>query len=169
VIVRATLPAPLERLRRRSVEDANVGMPAHLTLLYPFVEPMALEPSIRERLASIARSHAPIDYRLVGRAAWPDTTYIAIDPADPFRALQADLAAGFTAYPIYGRAAGFEFVPHLTIAEGAAIDDLSVVRSPAWDSLPATGRAEGIEVIAEDRGGRWRLRWRIRLGRGAPR
>ena len=133
MIVRATLPAPLERLRRRSVEDANVGMPAHLTLLYPFVEPMALEPSIREQLASIGRSHAPIDYRLVGRAA------------------------------------GFEFVPHLTIAEGAAIDDLSVVRSPAWDSLPATGRAEGIEVIAEDRGGRWRLRWRIRLGRGAPR
>jgi hypothetical protein len=38
VIVRGiAVPAPLERLRRRSVEDANSGMPAHVTLLYPVI------------------------------------------------------------------------------------------------------------------------------------
>jgi len=169
VIIRASLPAPLERLRRRSVADANQGVPAHMTLLYPFVEATALDSSIRRQLASIARAHMPIDYRLAGPAAWPDTIYIAVDPAEPFQALQADLAGAFAAYPIYGREAGFAFVPHVTIAEGRFIENPRVIRSPAWDSLPAAGRADAIEVIAEDPDGRWRLQWRMRLGPGAPR
>ena len=77
VIVRARLPAGLERLRRRSVADAAEGVPAHLTLLYPFVEPRLLDASVRRTIAAVAARHAPFHYRLDRAARWPDTVYVA--------------------------------------------------------------------------------------------
>ena len=40
LILELPLPPGLETLRRRHVEDAATpGLPAHVTLLYPFAEP----------------------------------------------------------------------------------------------------------------------------------
>jgi 2'-5' RNA ligase len=162
VIIRTGLPAGLERLRRRSVLDAQDGVPAHLTLLYPFFEPGGLEASVRRVIASVARRHAPFDFRLAGPARWPDTIYVAVTPANPFVALQADLAATFPEYPIYGKPAGFAFVPHVTIAEGFAVDDPATLADPGWADLPRLARAAALEVIADDGRGS-RLVWRVRL------
>jgi 2'-5' RNA ligase len=168
VIIRARLPAGLERRRRRSIADAADGVPAHLTLLYPFVDPAELDDAIRGRIAAVAANHEPFDYRLVGEARWPDTVYVAVAPADPFVTLQADLGAAFPDYPIYGEPAGFAFVPHVTIAEGPSTEDPATAADPAWAMLPRPGRATALEVIASD-GHRWRLVWRLRLGRRGPR
>jgi 2'-5' RNA ligase len=158
------LPAGLEALRRRSVADAADGVPAHLTLLYPFVAPDRLRPAVRDLLADVAKAHAAFEYELVGAAQWPDTVYVAVDPERSFVALQADLARAFPGFPIYGRGADFEFIPHVTVAEGAAIDHAGAVADPAWSSLPRRARARGLEVIAADDTGRWRVVWRIPLG-----
>jgi 2'-5' RNA ligase len=165
VIVRAHLPAGLERLRRRSVPDAPDGLPAHLTLLYPFVEPSRLDRSVRAAAGAVAARHAPFDYRLVEAAQWPDTIYVAVEPTKPFVALQTDLAAAFPDHPIYGEPPGFAFVPHVTVAEGPASEDPSLLEDPAWTSLPRAARAVALEVIA-NRGRGWRLVWRLRLGTG---
>ena len=162
VIVRARLPLGLERLRRRSVADAREGVPAHLTLLYPFVEPSSLDVDVRGMIAAVAARHAPFDYRLDRAGRWPDTIYVAVAPVEPFVALQADLATAFPDYPIYGEPPGFAFVPHVTIAEGSSIDDPATARDPGWTDLPRAARASAIEVIASDGGG-WRLLWRVRL------
>lgn len=169
VIVRARLPAGLEALRRRSVDDAADGIPAHLTLLYPFVDPPELGPSTRSSLLAIARAHAPFSYELAHRAAWPDTIYVAVDPVEPFVRLQSDLARAFPDYPIYGRGPDFVFIPHVTIAEGAAVDDPTVTNAAAWSNLPVTRWAAALEVITDDADGRWRTRWRIGLGGSASR
>jgi 2'-5' RNA ligase len=163
VIVRARLPAGLERLRRRSVVDAAKGVPAHLTLLYPFVEPSSLDVVVRRAITAVAARHAPFDYRLDRAARWPDTIYVAVTPVEPFVALETDLARAFPDYPIYGEPPGFTFVPHVTIAEGSSIDDAATARDPGWAELPRAAHASAIEVIASDRGG-WRLVWRVRLG-----
>lgn len=165
VIVRATLPPALERLRRRSVGDALDGVPAHLTMLYPFVEPARLGPSVRRRLATVAGATPPFEYRLVGSATWPDTVYVAVDPVAPFVRLQRALAAAFPDYPIYGADPGFEFVPHVTIAEGRAIHDPLVLVDHGWRALPRPGRAASIEVIARPTDAPWRTIWRLPLGR----
>jgi 2'-5' RNA ligase len=164
VIVRGHLPAGLESLRRRGVPDALDGLPAHLTLLYPFVEPAGLDATIRRRIGSVAGSHDPFEYRFLGAARWPDTLYVAVAPVEPFVALQADLAAAFPDHPIYGEPADFAFVPHVTIAEGHPASDPALIADPAWAALPRSGRAAALEVIATD-GRRWRLVWRLRLGR----
>jgi 2'-5' RNA ligase len=168
VILRARLPPGLERLRRRSVADATDGLPAHLTLLYPFVAPDGLNDRIRSRIAAVAANHDPFDYRLLRVAHWPDTTYVAVAPVNPFVALQAELGATFPEYPIYGEPADFGFVPHVTIAEGRSTEDPATAADSAWAALPRPARAEALEVIASD-GGAWRVVWRLRLGRRGPR
>jgi 2'-5' RNA ligase len=167
VIIRAHLPAGLERLRRVSVEDARHGVPAHLTLLYPFVRAAGLGPAVRRTLAGIARRHEPFDYVLDRQATWPDTIYVAVTPVARFTSLQGDLQAAFPEYPIYGRDAGFRFVPHVTIAEGRAVPDPAVRSDRAWRALPRRDRATAIECIATDPAGRWHVAWRIPLGAAA--
>ena len=165
IIIRAHLPAALERLRRRSVADATRGVPAHVTLLYPFVQPSELGTAVRSRVAAIARAETAFDYRLRGPGRWPDTAYAAVEPASPFLRLHRAFARAFPDYPIYGRP-GFELVPHVTVAEGAAATDPATLRHPAWGELPVAARAAALEVIASDARDRWHLVWRIPLGTG---
>ena len=165
VIVRVHLPAGLERLRRDSVGNAVDGVPAHATLLYPFVAPGRLTPDVRGLLAGVAAAHAAFDFSLAGAARWPDAVYVRVEPVEPFVRLQAALAGAFPAFPIYGPDAGFEFVPHVSVAEGAAANDPRTLGDPAWAALPRPSRASAIEVIARGPGGRWRTAWRIGLGR----
>jgi len=164
LIVRVRLPAPLERRRRQAVPNAADGVPAHATMLFPFVAPERLDGAIRARLAGVAARHGPIAYRLIGPEAWPGVVYAAFDPVAPFVALQADLQAAFPGFPIYGPDFDLEFVPHVTVDEGGASVPLD---DPAWRSLPAAAVAVALEVIARSTTGRWQPVWRIRLG-GQP-
>ena len=163
VIVRTRLPDGLERRRRRFATDADRGVPAHLTLLYPFVEPAMLDTPVRRRIAAVAAHHDPFDYRLLCPARWPDVLYVAVEPVERFVALQADLASAFPDHPVYGEPAGFVYIPHVTVAEGPPIEDPTIAAGAAWSALPRPARATAIEIIATD-GGRWRLVWRVRLG-----
>ena len=167
VIVRARLPAGLEALRRTWVDEAGRGLPAHLTMLYPFVEPDGLRPETRSAIAAVATHHEPIDYEVRGPRSWPNVIYAGVEPADPFIRLQADLAAAFPAFPIYGGPPGFRFEPHITVAEGPAIDGVRVTTDRAWTSLPAAGRAVRLDVIADDGSG-WKRIWSLPLGRRVP-
>lgn len=167
VIVRARLPAGIEGWRRRCVAQAIDGLPAHATMLYPFVAPERLAPDVRDRLAEVAWRHAPIAHVLDGPREWPDVVYLSLDPPEPFVALQRDLGDGFPGFPIYGPEFDLEFVPHVTIAEDAGacvpLDDV------AWRSLPRATIASAIEVIARSERGPWRTVWRIPLGGRAGR
>ena len=165
VIVRVPLSVGLERLRRDSIGNAADGVPAHATLLYPFVAPGRLTSDVRGLIAGVAAEHGAFDFSLAGAARWPDTVYVRLEPEAPFVWLQSALARAFPAFPIYGRDAAFEFVPHVSVAEGSPVDDARTMGDRAWAALPLPRRASAIEVIAREPGGRWRTVWRIRLGR----
>lgn len=164
VIVRAHLPAALERIRRRSIADTADGVPAHLTMLYPFIEGSDLDGGVRRSIAAIARRHRPFDYRLVELRRWPDTIYVAVDPVEPFVRLQADLAAAFPDHPIYGQPAVFQFVPHVSVVEGPRLASAVDRTPPDRLGLPAPARATSLELIASGPTGRWKTVWRIPLG-----
>jgi 2'-5' RNA ligase len=165
VIVRALLPPALERLRRRLVHNAADGVPAHMTLLHPFVDPDDLDGDVRRRLAAVAERHPAFDYRQSGMATWPLAVYVAVQPVAPFVQLQRDLQAAFPSYPIYGEGPGFRFVPHITIADRDHVAEPGIATAPAWAALPRPARATAIELIGTDAAGRWRLIWRLPLGR----
>ncbi len=160
VVVPVRLPAPLEGLRRRSTEEAASGLPAHLTMLYPFVTPDALDEELRFKLAAILSPIDAFDYRLTERRRWPDTLYAAVEPEAPFRALQATLAAAFPEFPLYDGA--FEFDPHVTVVWGPRSEDADVADDPAWNLLPASRQASFVDLIVRV-DGRWQRRWRFAL------
>jgi hypothetical protein len=162
LIVRVHLPPALDALRRANVPDARLGVPAHLTLLYPFVPVGKLEPSLRRSIAAIVAHHVAFDYHLTGPKVWPDTIYAGVDSGRPFLEIHRELAAAFPDYPIYQARVG-DLVPHVTVAEGPAVADARTVEDPAWHALPTRRRAYSLELIAPGRDGRWSTVWRFRL------
>jgi 2'-5' RNA ligase len=160
LLIVAPLPDPLEALRRRSIHDASEGMPAHVTLLYPFAEPAALRENLLHAVAGVVAQHPACSLRLVDGRRWPDTLYVAVEPDGPLRALQADLATAFPELPLYW--GGVPFVPHVSVVEGPAVSDPDALEDPAWRSLPATIPARHVDLFVRD-AGRWRRRHRFPL------
>ena len=162
VIIRVHLPPALESLRRTHVRDARRGLPAHLTLLSPFVPAGQLDAALRTKLAAIIGRHLAFDYHLIGPKASSDTIYAGLDSERPFLDLQRDLAAAFPDYPIYG-GHDAEVIPHVTVSGREAVFDKRILADFAWHALPTRRRAHAVEVIARGRLGRWATFWRFRL------
>ncbi len=162
IIVAFRLPARIEAVRRRHVPVASLGVPAHVTILSPFVPADALDDVARTTLMDIVGGHRAFDVRFDRCASFPDALYLVPRPAKPFGALIAAVGRAFPAYPPYGDPTfrPEEVEPHLTIAIGdrLSFDPLLDAVTPA---LPVEGRARALTVIVEGSDGRWRTRWRI--------
>lgn len=159
MIIPVALPPALEALRRRSVPEARHGLPAHITLLFPFVAPAIIEDSLLARVASVVARHRAVALRLTGQRRWPDVLVAGVEPDGPLRALQADLAAAFPDQPLYGGA--FAFEPHVTIAEVSAVAG-GIEVDPAWSALPSTAVATCVDLIVREPSG-WIVRSRFLL------
>jgi len=159
IAIKVRLPADLERFRAAHVPNAALGVPAHITLIYPFLPADLLDASVRRRVARALASHSPFRFRLKSVGRWPNSHYLAVEPALPFEAIVRSLVEAFPEYPPY--AGEFEYVPHVTIAEG---DDQSLARLARDLPVPA-GEQEvtRILLIAQERDGRWRYRWTFGL------
>jgi 2'-5' RNA ligase len=162
VVVRVTLPAPLERLRRHDDIAAQVGVPAHVTLLFPFMPVARLEPSIRGALAEVAATVEPFDVRFAQLGRFPGVVYLVPDPPGPFLAMTQAIAARFPDYQPYDGAFD-EVVPHLTLVESATAP-LDEIAAAAQEHLPVAWRVDSMEVLVERQDQHWHGRWRIPLG-----
>jgi 2'-5' RNA ligase len=163
IAIRVRLPRDLERFRVAHVPNAALGVPAHITLIYPFVPADRLDAAVRRRVARALASQPPFSFELTAVRRWPNTLYLAVDPAAPFEGLVRSLEAAFPDHPAYGGA--FPYVPHVTLAEGEETAIAELVAPP----LPA-GRHQVTRVllIAQGRDWRWRLRWVFALPRVGP-
>jgi 2'-5' RNA ligase len=153
LIIRVQLPPGLEALRRRHVAGASQGLPAHVTLLYPFAEPDAIDGDVQDRIGAVVGRHHALTLRLGGLGRWPDALYATVEPAGPVRALQAELAAAFPSLPLYGDPP-LRFEPHATAVEGPGVQDPAVAADPAWAELPVDEQVAEVELIVK-RGDRW--------------
>ena len=156
----------VEELRMRLDRVASLGVPAHVTALFPFVAPASIDAYVLDRIADVAQASRPFDY-LFSRTAWfgDDVLYLAPDDPTPFHDLTALLWTAFPAYPPYGGQFA-DVVPHLTIGEGAGRDALLDADRSVRAYGPVTGRAERLTLMAQTPGGRWSYRGRWMLGQG---
>ena len=160
IAIRVRLPADLERFRVAHVPNAALGVPAHITLIYPFLPADLLDASVRRRVARALAPHRRFTFRLSGIRRWPNSHYLAVEPVLPFEAIVRSLVEVFPEYLPY--AGEFEYVPHVTIAEG---DDRSLARLARDLSVPVDEQdVTRILVIAQGRDGTWRYRWTFGLG-----
>ena len=162
IVVRVPIPRATALLRKRWDWLASVGVPAHVTILFPFLPAGRLVPEERRELAAIAAKHDPFDLRFERVGRFPGVVYLAPEPATPFERLTEAVVARYPDLQPYGGA--FDVVvPHLTITESgdAPLDEIAARAAVA---LPFEHRVSRLEVLIEGGGGRWRSRWRIALG-----
>jgi 2'-5' RNA ligase len=162
VVVRVALAPQLEQIRRHDDLAASLGVPAHVTLLFPFLPVTRLEPPIRRALAEIAATVQPFDVRFQRVGRFPGVVYLMPEPAVPFLGLTHAIAARFPDHQPY-EGAFDEVVPHLTLVESstAPLDEIAVA---AERHLPVTWHVDAMEVLVEQPGEHWRSHWRIPLG-----
>ena len=166
VIVRVSVPPAIARTRVRWDLSARLGVPPHVTILYPFVPADGLTPEVRSALATEAGDFEPFEVRFKRVERWPGVVYLAPMPAASFTALTNAVAQRFPGHPPY-EGEFDEVVPHLTVVEVGEDDDgvdLEAIALEAGRWLPFDVRVGRLEVIAEGHNGRWSTRWRIPLG-----
>ena len=136
------------------------GLPAHVTILYPFVPRDAVAPAVVEALTEIAASATAFPVRLATLGRFPRALWLAPEPAEPFVHLTEAVVAEWPSFPPYGGA--FEsIIPHVTVADG---DEPPHLAAEIEETLPIEGRASELWLMAQDRGGRWRALERLPLG-----
>ena len=157
----------MRRLRAAHDPAATEGVPAHVTLLFPFRPAAQIDAAVRARVAAIAAAAEAFDFTLARTGRFDDTLYLAPEPAAPFVALTQALATAFPEHPPYG-GLHRDVTPHVTVARG---DALVLGRAAAeleamWPSSGIAGCADEILLIANDTG-RWRTLDRFPLSRRA--
>lgn len=133
----------------------SIGVPPHITLLFPFVAPVTDD--LISDLRNVFAPVAPFEVVLSELERFPGVAYLVPDPSAPFAELTAELVRRFPDHPPYG-GASFPVVPHLTIAQG----DEEVLDRAAADvagSLPIT--ADVVEARLLEEGVPWRVRARF--------
>jgi 2'-5' RNA ligase len=133
---------------------AALGVPAHITILFPFAPPGSVD---EDAIAGLVASHSAFVFEL-GSVEYfdEDVTYLAPVPASPFSAITRAVAARWPDYPPY-EGVHDEVIPHLTVGNA---------RLELEPPLPISCQASGVLLIEEDEpGGQWRLRRRFPLGR----
>jgi 2'-5' RNA ligase len=139
-------------LREAHDSSTPLGVPAHITILYPFAPPEAVD---EEALAGLIASHAGFSFDLATVEHFgDDVTYLAPVPAEPFSRLTRAVAARWPEYPPY-EGAHDDPTPHLTVGE---------CRLELALPLPLACQAREVLLLEEEPGGRFRLRRRLPLG-----
>jgi hypothetical protein len=139
VIVPVPEAEPVVGTFRASLDrSAAWGVPAHVTVIYPFLAPDRLGPDELRRLRDAIRSVPHFDVSFPEVRWFADTVvWLAPHPPDGFRALIDAVWSAFPECPPYGGAFGTP-VPHLTIGEDAALDALSTAGDAVSRQLPVT-------------------------------
>jgi 2'-5' RNA ligase len=158
------LPVAARRLRDGLDSVAALGIPAHVTLLYPFMPPDQLDDQVRGRVARILQAERSFSFVLARMERWPEVVWLAPEPDEPFRRLTAALHEAFPDYPPYGGQHD-EVIPHVTIVEDPRPDWLAAAERALPAMLPIRDVAREAQVVAQGDGGAWSTVWRLPLGR----
>jgi 2'-5' RNA ligase len=149
-------------LRARHDPSAGAGMPAHVTLLYPFLAPGRIDAGVERSLAEAVARFRAFEFALARVDRFPGVLYIAPEPAVPFAGLTAALVARWPECPPYeGRYD--DVVPHLTVAIGP---EPRGAAGSLEEALPVRARADRIALLTRRRRGRWSTRVEVGLAKG---
>src|SRR5260370_27446705 len=102
--------------RDRYDPSAAAGVPAHITLLYPFKHPDEVDQPVLEDLNQCFDGCAPFRFSLAPIRRFPDAVlYLAPEPDEPFRKLTLAIWDRYPETPPYG-GKWPDIVPHLSVA-----------------------------------------------------
>jgi 2'-5' RNA ligase len=148
--------------RWRALYDGSAadGMPAHVTVLYPFLPSRAIETSVETALRSVLAAYPPFRFSLTRVERFPSVLYLVPEPGESFLSITASIWARWPDYPPY-RGAYEATVPHLTVATGSEAPGLAEELERA---LPIQGEVGEVCLMTKANGGMWSVRSRLPLG-----
>ena len=138
---------------------ASWGVPAHLSVVYPFVPPADVDDAVLARLAAAVVGVPAFDC-VFSRTDWfgDDVLWLPPEPDAPFRELTRAVVAAFPAHQPYGGLYD-EPIPHLTVGElrlGSA-DELADAERAVHAHLPIRARVDRAVLLAgRPEPGAWR-------------
>lgn len=138
------------------------GMPAHVTVLFPFLPEGRFDGDTLAAIADVIGRHKAFEARFEGCGRFPGVLYLAPEPAAPFRALTEAVVDRWPETPPFGGQFA-EIVPHLTIAQGQDDTVLDEAEAGLRDGLPIVTRVASVDLMVHD-GSRWRQRASFALG-----
>lgn len=151
---------------RFCARSVALGIPPHVTALFPFV-PADETAAVWERLLELTASLRPFEAELVGVRSFARHVWLAPEPRERWVELIEATCRSFPETPPYEGA--FEaHEPHLTVGE--ASDDLSTdaileaARRELAPRLPVRFRVESLSLLEEGDDGVWRIASRLALG-----
>lgn len=148
--------AAVGRYRDALDGSARLGVPAHITVLFPFMPPHQIDATILARLQQLFALEEPFDVELT-RTSWFDRDILWLAPQDPqpFRTLTRHVFSAFPGFPPFaGQFA--DVVPHLTVAHGGDPAQMHAAERAVGGMLPIHGRVERVTLMTQtEAGGAW--------------
>jgi hypothetical protein len=105
-------------LRRAQGATGDAGMPAHITLLYPFLEGADIDEGVRAALREMFAPYRSFDVAFQRPARADGMLYLPPEPADAFVALHQQIRNTWPRLLPYEGRYGAGYTPHLSIAYG---------------------------------------------------
>jgi len=144
------------RHRERLDASARLGIPAHITVLFPFMPPQAIGPAaltgLEHLLAAFPRFRFQLDH-----TAWFGDEVLWLAPRDPgpFRALTRRVYQAFPAFAPY-QGQFDDVVPHLTVGHGHPQGELRAAEEAVRADLPIEARVGAVTLVTQQSiGERW--------------
>ena len=142
--------------------SAQRGVPAHITIVYPFAPTEVIDEELLAGLGELFAAQSAFSFDLPRVARFPEVAWLAPDPDEPFKALIAAVVTRYPEYPPY-EGVHDDVIPHLTVAEGG-VELQDEVEAALGSLLPIHCRASGVSLLTEDESERWSRFDRFPLG-----
>ena len=135
--------------RERLDANARLSIPAHITVLFPFMPPPAIGPSALTALEHLIAAFPRFRFQL-DHTAWfgDEVLWLAPRGPGPFRALTRSVADAFPAFPPYEGQFG-DSTPHLTIGHGHHLADLRAAEESVGPYPPIHAQATAVTLMIQ--------------------
>lgn len=123
------------------------GVPAHITVLYPFLHPDAVDGAVLRDLAAVVRTVPRFDVTLSHVDFFDDrVVWLAPRPQEPLLGLTRAVWRRFPQAPPYGGAFD-DVVPHLTVGHDAGLPALRRAAAAVAAQLPVRAAVSSVRLI----------------------
>ncbi|MBV6702139.1 2'-5' RNA ligase family protein [Kitasatospora aureofaciens] len=135
--------------------SARPDVPAHVTVLHPFLPAARLDADVLSGLSELIGAHRKFDVRFATCGRFPGVLHLLPDPAAPFLALTRAVAERWPEAPPFAGAFTLdELVAHLTVAESPDPAVLAEAEAAVTPLLPIHSRVAAVDLLVHD-GERW--------------
>jgi hypothetical protein len=148
LIVSVPAATPVVGILRSGLDSsARLGVPAHITVLYPFMPPELLDADVIGQLGKMFGRVDRFDLSLT-RVGWfaTEVVYLVPEPQSAFKTLTAMVSERWPEWPPYGGIHP-DPTPHLTVGDSEDYASMVEAASAVEPLLPVETTVTEIELI----------------------